>query len=424
MSTSLANVASSVPAKAPGEVDAGWRVLLRDRHIDRLALALALCAVPFSIVVTESLLIVAFGARAVRLKQRQVSVGLPRVFWFWLAWAGLEVLSWLLSPEVRDGWSETRHLLWLAGLFLVLPALDQASHRVAVWRGIFLSATLSSVFLIGDFVSRLIYYRRELSFAPDPSLYLRSGGLLNNWMVYGSVEVLVFAGLLAFWDLYPQQRRRWLPVFALNALAILLSLTRMVWICCLLLLGIDLVWRRSKWIWALWLLPLALFLLSPRILRSRLTESVRPDYYSNAERLQMLRVGWRMVRGNPLTGVGPGRVQKLYLRYLSPSDPVPAYHGHLHNNLAQLAAEFGVPVVGAALVFLAALLKDLRKQWAAARDRETRFLCRTSILALTAFLAAGLFDYTYGHILVLILVSFAVLSPLSPVSSVAPSGQQ
>lgn len=130
----------------------------------------------------------------------------------------------------------------------------------------------------------------------------------------------------------------------------------------------------------------------------------------------MLRVGWKMVKDSPFTGTGPGRVEGLYRAYLSPVDPVPSYYGHLHNNVVELAAEFGLPVVAAALAFVVALSNDLGKRWKAAIDREARFLCRISILGLIGFLAAGLFDYTYGHSLGLILVSFAVLTPLFPTS--------
>jgi O-antigen ligase len=188
----------------------------------------------------------------------------------------------------------------------------------------------------------------------------------------------------------------------------------MLWVCCLLLLGIDLAWRRSKWVWVVPLLPLAFFIIAPGVLRTRLKESLRPDYYSNAERVQMLRVGWKMVKDSPLTGIGPGRVEGVYRDYLAPAEPVPSYHGHLHNNLAELAAEFGLPVAAAALAFVVALSNELRKRWKAATDDEARFLCRTSILGLIGFLATGLFDYTYGHSLGLILVSFVVLTPLLP----------
>jgi O-antigen ligase len=162
-----------------------------------------------------------------------------------------------------------------------------------------------------------------------------------------------------------------------------------------------------------------LFAVAPGPVRSRVTESLRPEYYSNAERVQMLRVGWRMVLDHPISGVGPGRVEKLYQSYLSPGDPVPAYHGHLHNNLVELAAEFGVPATLAAILFVAVLFHDLTKQCRAAAGRDTQFLCHASILGAIGFVVAGMFDYTYGHSLGLILFSFVALSPLMSPASVS-----
>ena len=394
----------------------GWRALVAERRVDRITLAMGLCAVPLSIAVSETFITVALIARVLRLARGQAALQLPRVFWYWLPWAGLETLLWAFSPDRAAGWSEIRHLLLLAAMFFVLPALDRANDRVLVWRGIFLTSSLSGLFLIGDFVARLVHYRRELAVTPDPSLYLRTGGLLNNWMVYGTIEIMVVAGLLAFWRLYPAERRRWWPVYLIHAAAIVLSLTRMTWVACFLLLAIDLIWRRSRWLVVLPVLPLALYLLAPGAVRSRINESLKPEHYSNLERIQMLRVGWQIVREHPLTGAGPGRVNQLYRGYLRPHDPVPAWHGHLHNNLVQLAADFGLLVVGAAVIFLVALFRNLRRAWKFANDSGTRFSCRTALLALAGFLIAGMFDYTYGHALALILLAFAALSPLVPPS--------
>jgi O-antigen ligase len=183
-----------------------------------------------------------------------------------------------------------------------------------------------------------------------------------------------------------------------------------------LLLGIDLSWRRSKWIWALPLLPLILYVLAPSAVRSRVADSINPTYYSNSERLQMLHVGWQMVRDHPLVGVGPGRVDSLYTSYLGPQEPVPGYHGHLHNNVVQIAAQFGIPVTLAALLFVAVLFHDLLRARKAATNTDDRFVAQTGLLALTGFAFAGFFEYTYGHSLALILLSFAVLPALLPAS--------
>jgi O-antigen ligase len=152
--------------------------------------------------------------------------------------------------------------------------------------------------------------------------------------------------------------------------------------------------------------------------RLRVKDSFDLNYYSNSERLEMLRIGWKMVREHPFTGVGPGRVDQLYLQYLVPGDPVPAWHGHLHNNLAQIAAQFGIQVTLVLLLFVGVLFHDLLKARRSAQDRDRRFVAQTAILALVGYVLAGFFEYTYGHSLGLILLCFAVLPALTPLPSV------
>jgi O-antigen ligase len=373
---------------------------------------LGICAVPVSIAGAECLLVGSLLLRSIAIAQHRAKLYLPRVFWFWLAWAALEVVAWLRSPAIRAGLGEMRHLLLIAALFVLVPTLKDARNQVAVWCGIVLAASASSLFVIGHFVSQTLFYRGTL----DPVVYLRSGGLLHHWMIYGIVEILAFAGLLELWHYFPEEHGWLLPVAAINAAAIVLSLTRMVWICSLLLLVLHLLWRRSRWLWAVPVMLCAVVFVSPAAVQSRLTGSIHSDYYSNAERVQMLGVGWEMICQNPLTGVGPGRVEELYTKYLSASDPLPAYHGHLHNNLVQLTAEFGLPVTLAALLFITVLFRDLLTQCRLAKGRERQFLCRTSLLGLIGFIAGGLCDYTYGHSLGLILLGFVVLSPLTGAS--------
>jgi O-antigen ligase len=385
-------------------------LVLSGLAVDRWMLLLGLWSVPVSIAASELFLSIALGARILRIVRRQVRFDIPRCFWFWLIWVGLAFIVWTQSPEPALGWSEIRHMLLLGALFLVLPALDGIADLLTVWKGILLTSAVSSLFLIGEFTWRVFYYRQEISAGGDAAFYLRSGGLLHHWMVYGTVEILVVAGLLGFWTYYREERRRWWPVVAVTVTAITLSLTRMVWLSCLLLLGIEMLWRRSKWLWAaLPALLLSLYVLAPSAVRLLIAQSIDSTYYSNSERLQMLRVGWQMVRDHPLVGVGPGRIDKLYTSYLTPQDPRPAYHGHLHNNVAQIAAQFGIPVTLAAFVFVGVLFRDLLKARKLASTRDDRFIAETAILALTGFVFAGLFEYTYGHSLALILLCYSVL---------------
>ncbi len=83
---------------------------------EQLATAAAFCAVPLSIAVAEIFLALAVAWRLFRIARGQVALLVPQVFWYWLAWAGLEIAVWLHSPERRTGLGEMRHLLLVAAL--------------------------------------------------------------------------------------------------------------------------------------------------------------------------------------------------------------------------------------------------------------------------------------------------------------------
>ena len=402
-------IAAPEPVVGPEVRQASW---WRDWPPDAAALGLALAAVPVSIAIAEIFLGAALLARMIaaargRCRFRAAPALLP-----WSICGALQAMLWLHSPDLRAGWGEMRHLLLIAALFLIIPTLDRPAWALRVWRAIFLTAAAGSLVLICKFIARAVRFRQAIATAPDPSFYVRNGGLLHHWMVYGTVEVLVFAALIEFWRLFPGERRWLLPLAIVQGLAILLSLTRMLWIACLAMLALEFLWSHSKRRWWLPVFP-ALLLLAPGVVRARLVESLHPEFYSNAERIQMLRVGWRMVREHPWTGVGPGRAGTLYPAYLVPSEPLPAYHGHLHNNALQLAAEFGVLVPLALALLVLAIVARLRGMLRSAPGREIEFLCRTALLGLAGFVVAGLFDYTYGHALGIILLGFVILAPLN-----------
>ena len=393
---------------APGS-GANTAPVLRLRRLETWLAGLSVCAVPGSIAISEALLGSALLLRFWELFRHQANTRFPRALRVWVILAALETFSWLASPHRTAGFGEMRHMLLIAAVLVLAPAFGSARDRVLIWRGIIAIATISSSALIARFVYRMLFYRGTL----EAIVYLRGGGLLHHWMVYSTVEIVVFAGLLEMRH-FRDGGRRWVRIaLAINAIAVLLSLTRMLWISCLLLLALDLLWIRSRRIWAVPLIPCLAFVVLPDAIRMRITDSATLEYYSNAERLQMLRVGLRMIRDKPWTGVGPGRVEEAYTTYLAPGEPVPAYHGHLHNNFLQFGAEFGLPVLVAALYALVILYRDLWLRCRHAVGPEELFLCRSAVLGLTGFVTAGLFDYTYGHSLGLILLAFAMLSPLS-----------
>jgi O-antigen ligase len=113
---------------------------------------------------------------------------------------------------------------------------------------------------------------------------------------------------------------------------------------------------------------------------------------SNRDRIAMIKSGLRIVRDNPLTGVGPDMVIQVYPGYREPT-AVSQRNSHLHNVPLQIAAERGLPSLAIWLWFVVVLLIDF------VRLRKTSSLpslASAGIACVVAMLAAGMFEYNFG----------------------------
>jgi O-antigen ligase len=163
------------------------------------------------------------------------------------------------------------------------------------------------------------------------------------------------------------------------------------------------------------LLPVAvavLFALAPDSVTSRMMSMFDVRDPSNQDRIAMLEVGKGIVRDHPLTGVGPTMVQRVYPQY-RPAYGVQRVNPHLHNVPVQIAAERGIPALVIFLWFVVSLAVGLVRLM---RNSSDRLLAATALAALSAMLAAGLFEYNFGDseflmlFLVLITLPFAALN--------------
>ena len=113
---------------------------------------------------------------------------------------------------------------------------------------------------------------------------------------------------------------------------------------------------------------------------------------TNRDRLAMLREGEHMIGAHPLFGVGPNMVEVLYPEYRDP-DAVEKINPHLHNVPVQIAAERGFPALAVWLWFIVALTVAAARRFHAGGER---FLAAAALAAITAMLAAGMFEYNFG----------------------------
>jgi O-antigen ligase len=228
----------------------------------------------------------------------------------------------------------------------------------------------------------------------------RLKGFTSHWMTYAGLLMLPFVFFAVKLALRRENARQTALVTAALALmlaAIAFSLTRNVWLGIAAALGLFLVFFKPKWLLLAVPLLLALALLAPPAVRSRVLSIVDMKDRSNRDRIYMVYSGLRIFRDRPWTGTGSHNIQKVILadeaRYRHPQ--AEQVNLHLHNNFLQILAERGIfalaSFVLACLFFILQLLRRLRDA-----SGERRAVVAGALFAFIGFLVAGLFEYNFG----------------------------
>ncbi len=304
------------------------------------------------------------------------------VFLF-LVLALLTIASAIFS---RDPAASSRHLGGL-GLFLLVPAtidlVDGPGRGRAVVLSLAASAVLLSLYGVWQF------------FHGGSDLHSRIRSTLSHYMTFSGLALIAGCLLLGF-ALEGAGRARLLGLAAVVPLiAVLMTFTRNAYVGIVAALVLYAAVRRPALLVPLAALLVVVYLAAPAEIRDRIRSTVDLSDTTNRDRVAMARAGWRMVRENPIFGLGPDMIQPYYPLYREPDAPrwnVP----HLHDNIIQLAAANGVFAAAAYLaivaLFLARAIALVRR-----RDGPDRApLWAGALLAGAAISVAGLFEYNFG----------------------------
>jgi O-antigen ligase len=236
-------------------------------------------------------------------------------------------------------------------------------------------------------------------------------------MTYSGLLMLVTCAAVSR-VIFARQHRAWAAlVLPALLLALTFTFTRSAWVGACVGIGILFLLRDFR---LLGLLPIflgAFLLLAPPSLTARLYSTFSLSDPSNVDRIAMMKSGWRIVKDDPLTGVGPDMIIQVYPHYRDKS-AVNERTPHLHNVPVQIAAERGVPALVVWIWFIGTLVRDF---W---RRRQSWYpsLSNTGLAAIGAMLAAGLFEYNFGDseflMLFLLLVTLPYAAEREPVDAV------
>jgi O-antigen ligase len=251
----------------------------------------------------------------------------------------------------------------------------------------------------------------------------RVSGGLSVYMTYAGL-LLVLVPLLGSRGLSGGRRGARLAdvaVAAAGALAMALTLTRGAYVGLAIGLLAVLLAARPRLAFAAPFAVALFFVLMPLAVRDRLMSVTNPKDVTMNDRVAMWKAGGAMIAERPLFGVGPGRVKALYPVYRQ-SGWVDPHPGHLHNNIVMIAAETGVPSLLAYLwfvgAFFAAALRQIR---AVPRGHSVRGVTLGAVGAMAAIFAAGMFEYNFGDVEVLMATLVVATLPFAAARASRPA---
>ena len=354
-------------------------------------------AVLFSIAGAQILLALAIACWVALLVTRRERVATPSFFWPLVAYAGWSLVSMAFSPDPRASLSETKQLV----LFLMVPLV----YRFATGQRALTIITVILSFAAASATIGIVQY----SILHFDNLGQRPQGTLGHYMTYSGLLMLVLGTALAR-ILFGQRERVWAAaVVPALAVAIALTLSRSAWVGACAAAALLLTLKDFRLLAVLPIVAAIFFAIAPATVTKRFVSIFDMNDPSRRDRVAMLHEGIHMIRAHPLVGVGPNMVQPLYAAYREP-DAVNDVNPHLHNVPVQIAAERGLPALAIWLWFVVSLIVSLVQR---VREPQTRFLAASALAAVTAMLAAGLFEHNFGDSEFLMLFLILVTLPFA-----------
>ncbi len=268
-----------------------------------------------------------------------------------------------------------------------------------------------------------------------------AGGFLSqrmtvifNAMTSGALlmmAILVAAGFL----IVPGIGRKLRVLIAVAILPVILGLvmtmTRSAQLGLLAGLGIMFLLAKPRifvmFLGLLLLVTAVLAVFGENLMSERMWSRINPQYVIAGEntslRLEMWRGGLEMVKAHPITGVGDRGLEEISPDYYTSEEGL--YFGHLHNNIVQMAAIWGVPGLIFGQAFIWAGLWFLIRRWRALRRRPAGLpgvpaaagWVLGAIGAWVSFYIAGFTEWYFGDaetMLIYLAILGCALGPVEP----------
>jgi O-antigen ligase len=360
-----------------------------------------------SIVAAQALLAVVVLSWIAMLASGKAQLAAPAFFRPLLVYAVFTLVATVFSVDPRVSLADDKQLL----LLLIVPAVYEIARGARARTVVHLVITVGAAAAVYGIVQYGILHYDNLGQRPQ--------GSMGHYMTYSGL--LMLAAMAAAARLLFESRDRVWPALVMPALLVALALTftRSAWVGASVGIASLLLMKDFRLVGALPVLLAVGIALAPPQVTQRFYSMFNLNDPTNRDRVAMVREGVRMIAADPLTGMGPNMVERQYVRFRDP-EAVERVNPHLHNVPMQIAAERGLPALGAWLWFVGSAAAGA---WGLLRTGRHRFLAACGLGALAAMLGAGLFEHNFGDseflMLFLILVTLPFASERAEASDAA-----
>jgi len=354
-----------------------------------------------SIVAAQALLAVVAVSWAAMLASGKARFAAPAFFRPLLLYAVLTLVATVFSVDPRVSFLDDKQLL----LFLIVPAVCEIARGARARTVVHVIITVGAATAVYGVVQYGILHYNNLGQRPQ--------GSMGHYMTYSGL--LMLAATAAAARLLFETRDRVWPALVMPALLVALALTftRSAWVGASVGIAALLLMKDFRLVGALPVLLAVGIAVAPPQVTQRFYSMFDLKDPTSRDRVAMMREGVRMIAADPLTGMGPNMVERQYIRFRDP-EAVERVNPHLHNVPLQIAAERGLPALGAWLWFVGSAAAGL---WGLLRSGRHPFLAACGLGAVAAMLGAGLFEHNFGDseflmlFLILITLPFASERP-------------
>jgi len=347
------------------------------------AIALFLLFSFWSISLSQIFLTCALILWMILLVTKKQKFEIPRFFWPLVVYAFLSLISTFRSVNFEVSLIDSKDLL----LFLVVPITYMGIKKEK-------QLNLANLALIASVWISIFYSLFSYFFAPPQSQ--RITGFMGHYMTQAGL-LLLFISLALGILLFSRGKIRflWGATLFFATVILVLTMTRSAWIGAAVAASVILFLYKPK---ALVLIPIILglvFLVSPKNVKQRALSIFSLKGYSNVQRIEYVKVGFEIIKSNPLWGTGPDTVDMEFQLDKYGLSEEAKQNVHLHNNIFQIGAERGIPALLAWLAFLLLAFIDLIKLLKHKRS-SIYPLAAGAVAALAGLFAAGFFEYNFG----------------------------